>query len=95
MAILSIMSSITFGLTNALAVFQHMINNIFREHLDNFVVIYLHDILIYSKNKEGHKKHIWLVFRKLRELGLYAKLESAYYSKQRWSFWGLWRLQKA
>jgi hypothetical protein len=55
-----------FGLTNAPAVFQHMMNDIFREHLDDFVVIYLDDILIFSKNEEEHKKHVRLVLEKLR-----------------------------
>jgi hypothetical protein len=56
-----------FGLTNAPAVFQHMMNDIFREHLDDFVVIYLDDILIFSKNKEEHEKHVCLVLKKLHE----------------------------
>ena len=55
-----------FGFTNDPAVFQHMINDIFREYLDNFVVIYLDDILIFSKNKEDHEKHVRLVLEKLR-----------------------------
>lgn len=64
-----------FGLTNAPAVFQHMMNDIFREYLDNFVVIYLDDILIFSNNEEEHEKHVCLVLQKLREMNLYAKLE--------------------
>jgi hypothetical protein len=39
-----------FGLTNALAVFQHLMNDIFREYMDEFVVVYLDDIIIFSKN---------------------------------------------
>ena len=64
-----------FGLTNASTVFQHMMNDIFREHLDDFAVIYLDDILIFSKNKEEHEKHVHLARGKLREQGLYAKLK--------------------
>jgi hypothetical protein len=45
-------SLMPFGLTNVPVVFQHMMNDIFREYLDPFVVIYLDDILIYSKNEE-------------------------------------------
>ena len=52
-----------------------MINDIFLEHLNNFVVIYLDDILIFSKNEEEHEKHVRLVLEKLQERGLYAKLE--------------------
>jgi hypothetical protein len=50
-----------FGLTSAPAVFQHMMNDVFRKFLDDFVVIYIDDILIYSKNKEDHKKHVRMV----------------------------------
>jgi hypothetical protein len=64
-----------FGLTNALAIFQHMMNDIFRNYLDHFVIIYLDDILIYSKNKEEHEHHVHLVLEKLQERGLYAKQE--------------------
>jgi hypothetical protein len=46
-----------FELTNAPVVFQHMMNDIFREYLDHFVVIYFDDILIYYKNKEEHNHH--------------------------------------
>jgi hypothetical protein len=47
-------SVMPFGLTNAPAVFQHMMNDIFREYLDYFVVIYINDILIYSNIKGEH-----------------------------------------
>jgi hypothetical protein len=62
-----------FGLTNTPAVFQYMMNDIFQEYLDHFVVIYLDDILIYSKNEEEHEHHVRLVLEKLQERGLYAK----------------------
>ena len=50
-------------------------NDIFQEFLDDFVVCYLDDIFIFSKNKEDHGKHVRLVLEKLRKAGLYAKLE--------------------
>jgi hypothetical protein len=50
-----------FGLTNAPMVFQHMMNDVFREFLDDFVVIYIDGILIYSKNKEDQEKHVRMV----------------------------------
>jgi hypothetical protein len=43
-----------FGLTNAPAVFQHMMNNIFRQYLDHFVIIYLDDILVFLSSMEEH-----------------------------------------
>jgi hypothetical protein len=68
-------SAMPFGLNNAPAVFRYMMNDIFQEYLDHFVIIYLEDILIYSKNKEEHKHHVRLVLEKLRVQGLYAKQE--------------------
>jgi hypothetical protein len=47
-----------FGLTNALATFQGLINNVLRAYLDIFVVAYLDDILIYSENETEHIKHV-------------------------------------
>jgi hypothetical protein len=61
-----------FGLTNAPTVFQYMMNDILQEYLDHFVVIYLDDILIYSKNEEEYEHHVRLVLEKLRERELYA-----------------------
>src|SRR3954462_4439475 len=63
----------SFGLTNAPATFSLLMNSIFMEYLDKFVVIYLDDILIYSKNEEEHAEHLRLVLMKLRENCLYAK----------------------
>ena len=47
-----------FGLTNAPATFMMLMNNVFHEYLDKFVIIYLDDILIYSKSKEEHLQHL-------------------------------------
>ena len=77
-----------FGLTNAPAVFQYMMNDIFREYLDDFIVIYLDDILIYSKNEEEHDKHVCLVLEKLHERGLYAKLEKCQFHQTEMEFLG-------
>jgi len=64
-----------FGLTNAPATFCTLMNDIFREWLDDFVVVYIDDILIYSSSLEEHAEHLRKVFQRLRENKLYAKLE--------------------
>ena len=63
-----------------------MMNDIFWEHLDNFVVIYLDNILIFFNNEEDHKKHVHLVLEKLRERGLYAKLEKCLFHQTEMEF---------
>jgi hypothetical protein len=62
-----------FGLTNAPAVFQRLMNDIFREYLDVFVVVYLDDILIYSASKEEHENHVKIVLQLLRDNKLYCE----------------------
>jgi hypothetical protein len=52
-----------FRLTNALAIFQELINNVLRAHLDIFVVAYLDDILVYSENEEDYVEHVRTVLR--------------------------------
>jgi hypothetical protein len=52
-----------------------MINDVFHEYLDDFVVSYIDDNLIFSKNMPNHEHHVHLVLEKLRKVGLYAKLE--------------------
>jgi hypothetical protein len=52
-----------------------MMNNVFHEYLDDFVVCYINDILIFSKDTEDHDRHVCLVLEKLWEVGFYAKLE--------------------
>ena len=64
----------SFGLTNAPAYFMNMMNKVFMEFLDKFVVVFIDDILVFSKNEEEHKQHLRLVMEKLREHKLYAKL---------------------
>ncbi len=64
-----------FGLTNAPVTFCTLMNDIFREWLDDFVVVHIDDILIYSGSLEEHVEHLRKVFQKLRENKLYAKFE--------------------
>ena len=64
----------SFGLMNAPAIFMDYMNRIFRPYLDKFVVVFIDDILVYSKTEWEHAGHLWLVLQILREKKLYAKL---------------------
>ena len=61
----------SFGLTNAPAFFMYLMNLVFMPELDKFVVVFIDDILVYSK--EEHAKHLWIILTRLREHKLYAK----------------------
>ena len=63
----------SFGLTNAPAFFMYLMNSVFMLELDKFVVVFIDDILIYSKNNEEHAQHLRIVLTRLREHKLYAK----------------------
>ncbi|WVZ52311.1 hypothetical protein U9M48_003384, partial [Paspalum notatum var. saurae] len=76
----------SFGLTNTPAYFMNLMNKVFMEYLDKFVVVFIDDILIYSKTEEEHEEHLRLVLQKLREHKLYAKLSK--YSLKRWNHGG-------
>jgi hypothetical protein len=64
----------SFGLTNALVYFMYLMNKVFMEYLDKFVMVFIDDILVYSRSKEEHEEHLCLALQKLRENRLYAKL---------------------
>jgi hypothetical protein len=64
----------SFGLTNAPAYFMYLLNSIFMPELDKFVVVFIDDILVYSKNEAEHTKHLHTVLQRLRDHQLYAKL---------------------
>jgi hypothetical protein len=63
----------SFGLTNAPIYFMYLMNNVFMKYLDKFVVVFIDDILVFSKHEEEHEEHLRLVLEKLREHKLYAK----------------------
>jgi hypothetical protein len=63
-----------FGLTNAPTYFMYLMNKVFMEYLDKFIVVFIDDIVVYSKNEEEHTEHLHMVLQKLREHQLYAKL---------------------
>jgi Reverse transcriptase (RNA-dependent DNA polymerase) len=60
----------SFGLINVSAIYQVLINNLLREYLDDFVVIYLDDIFIYSKNEKEHTGHVIKVLEVLKRIRL-------------------------
>ncbi|WVZ70321.1 hypothetical protein U9M48_018996 [Paspalum notatum var. saurae] len=64
----------SFGLTNAPAFFMYLMNSVFMNELDKFVVVFIDDILVYSKNEKEHEEHLRRVLSRLREHKLYAKL---------------------
>jgi hypothetical protein len=64
---------VPFGLTNAPGIFMNLMNKIFMTYLDKFVIVFIDDILIYSKGKEEHAKHLRIALQILREHQLYAK----------------------
>ncbi|WVZ97173.1 hypothetical protein U9M48_042728 [Paspalum notatum var. saurae] len=63
----------SFGLTNAPAYFMQLMNSVFMDYLDKFVMVFIDDILIYSKTEAEHEEHLRLVLQRLREHKLYAK----------------------
>jgi len=77
-----------FGLTNAPAVFMDYMNRIFRPYLDSFVVVFIDDILIYSKDATEHKEHLSKVLQILKGKQLYAKLSKCDFWMEKVNFLG-------
>jgi hypothetical protein len=63
----------SFGLTNAPAHFMYLLNSVFMVKLEKFVMVFIDDILIYSKNAEEHVGHLRIVLQRLRDHQLYTK----------------------
>jgi hypothetical protein len=63
----------SFGLTNAPAYFMYLMNSVFMPELDKFIMVFIDDILIYSKTEEDHADHLHIVLQRLRDHRLYAK----------------------
>jgi hypothetical protein len=64
----------SFGLTNGETYFMYLMNKVFMEYLDKFVMVFIDNILVYSRSEEEHEEHLCLVLQKLRDHRLYAKL---------------------
>ena len=77
-----------FGLCNAPATFQRLMNHILRKYLGDFVLVYLDDIIIYSKIWKGHLNHLRLVFKALRGVGLIVKVKKCEFAKKELKFLG-------
>ncbi|XP_048617044.1 uncharacterized protein LOC125589006 [Brassica napus] len=75
-----------FGLTNAPAAFMRLMNEVFHDYLDKFVIIFIDDILIYSKTEVKHKAHLKLVLERLRNQKLYAKFSKCSFWKREIEF---------
>lgn len=63
----------SFGLTNALVTFMDLMNRVFRPYLDQFIIVFIDDILVYSKSSEEHEEHLRITLQTLRDHKLYAK----------------------
>ena len=63
----------SFGLTNDMVAFMDLINRVFQNHLDSFIIVFIDDILVYSKNEDDHMGHLRVVLQILKEHQLYAK----------------------
>ena len=65
----------SFRLINALTAFMDLMNRVFRDFLDQFMIVFIDDILVYSKNEEDHESHLRQVLQRLRDHKLYAKFD--------------------
>ena len=79
-----------FGLTNALAAIMDLMNRVFKPYIDQFVVVFIDDILVYSKSKEDYERHLSIVLQTLIDKQLYAKLVKCEFWLDRVSF--LWHV---
>ncbi|RVX06329.1 Transposon Tf2-2 polyprotein [Vitis vinifera] len=77
-----------FGLTNAPAAFMDLMNRVFKPYLDQFVVVFIDDILVYSRSREEHEGHLSIVLQTFRDKQLYAKLKKCEFWLDRISFLG-------
>jgi hypothetical protein len=78
----------SIGLTNALSYFMSMMNKVFMEYLDKFVMMFINDILVYSRSEEAHEGHLCLVLQKLRDHKLYTKLSKCEFWLKQVAFLG-------
>jgi hypothetical protein len=78
----------SIGLTNASIYFMYLMNKVFMEYLDKFVVVFIDDILVYSRSEEEHEEHLRLALQKLWEHMLYVKLSKCEFWMKQVAFLG-------
>ena len=77
-----------FGLTNASAAFMDLMNRVFRPFLDQFMIVFIDDVLVYSRSEEEHEQHLRAVLQTLREHRLFAKFNKCEFWLERVQFLG-------
>ncbi|XP_072081185.1 uncharacterized protein [Arachis hypogaea] len=80
----------SFGLTNVPAAFMDLMNRIFKPFLDRFVIVFIDDILVYSKSATEHEYHLRIVLQTLRDHKLYAKFLNVSFGLIKWHSWDMW-----
>jgi hypothetical protein len=78
----------SFGLTNAPAYIMYLMNKVFMKYLDKFVVVFINDILVYSRSEKEHEEHLRQALQKLWEHRLYAKLSKCEFWMKQVAFLG-------
>ncbi|KAH6589392.1 hypothetical protein BASA50_010045 [Batrachochytrium salamandrivorans] len=78
-----------FGLANAPAQFQRMMNSLFRHMISKFVLVYLDDIVVYSDNLEDHKEHVRQVLQILKDNNLFCKAEKCHFYQTEIKYWAI------
>jgi hypothetical protein len=78
----------SFGLTNAPAYFMYLMNKVFMEYLDKFVMVFIDDILVYSRSEEEHEEHLRLALQKLCKNRCDAKLSKCEFWMKQVAFLG-------
>jgi len=78
----------SFNLTNAPATFMDLMNRVFKPYLDMFVIVFIDDILIYSRNEEDHASHLRVVLQTLKDRELYAKFSKCEFCLEHVAFLG-------
>ena len=77
-----------FGFRNAPATFVRLMDEVFHDYLDKFLIVYLDDIVVYRRNLQEHLHHLEIIFQRLRQHKLYAKLEKCQFMQKQIKFLG-------